>query len=117
MRWRSWAGPSGESEAKACARDARLPCKGTKLCGKTGAAQGKTFFQREDFLSLTGNMDNFPKLCREKETILQRSAQNKKPAKGAMDKPSKNAPHCRGKIWGFLQIVTKGYKKKSPEMA
>ena len=22
-----------------------------------------------------------------------------------------------GKIWGFLQIVTKGYKKKSPEMA
>ena len=91
--------------------------KDLEASGKTGAAQGKTFFQRQDFLSLTGNMDNFSKLCREKETILQRSAQNKKPAKGAMDKPSKNAPHCRGKIWGFLQIVTKGYKKKSPEMA
>ena len=68
-------------------------------------------------MSLTGNMDNFSKLYREKETILQRSAQNKKPTKEAVDKPSKNAPHCRGKIWGFLQIVTKGYKKKSPEMA
>lgn len=30
---------------------------------------------------------------------------------------SKNQPHCKGKIWGFLQFVTKDYKEKVGKMA